>query len=63
MTVLLVEQKLPFARRCEPVLYSWKKARAWLAGTIETLTDEVVTPISACERRASPAAEPSTLRP
>jgi urea transport system ATP-binding protein len=42
LTVLLVEQKLPFARRVATDLRMLDKGRLVLSGKIEALTDEVV---------------------
>jgi urea transport system ATP-binding protein len=42
LTVLLVEQKLPFARRVETELRMLDKGRLVMSGKIEALTDELV---------------------
>jgi len=42
LTVLLVEQKLPFARRVATQLRLLEKGRLVVAGPIEALTDDVV---------------------
>jgi urea transport system ATP-binding protein len=42
VTVLLVEQKLPFARRVASDFRILEKGRCVVAGVIQTLTDEVV---------------------
>ena len=42
LTVLLVEQKLPFARRVATEFYILEKGRGVARGPIEALTDEVV---------------------
>jgi urea transport system ATP-binding protein len=42
LTVLLVEQKLPFARRVASEFRILEKGRAVASGPIQQLTDEVV---------------------
>ena len=42
MTVLLVEQKLPFARRVASEFRILEKGRCVAGGPIDALTDEVV---------------------
>jgi urea transport system ATP-binding protein len=42
VTVLLVEQKLPFARRVAADLRMLDKGRLVMSGKIEALTDELV---------------------
>jgi urea transport system ATP-binding protein len=42
MTILLVEQKLPFARRVASEFHVLEKGRRVAGGPIDRLTDEVV---------------------
>jgi urea transport system ATP-binding protein len=42
VTILLVEQKLPFARRIGTGFHIFEKGRSVTAGTIGDLTDDIV---------------------
>ena len=49
VTILLVEQKLPFARRVASEFHILEKGRRVAGGAIDELTDDVVRNHSACD--------------